>query len=70
MTATAARDLHVGDLWHYRAEFDLHVTQVITDDGGTTTTVVVVEYQFPLHVAADAVLDVDTPTTSPNGATA
>ena len=52
-----ACDLEASTLWHYRPEFDLHVVRIETD--GASTAVIVAESQFPLHVAADAVLDVD-----------
>jgi len=57
MTALHGCDLRPADVWHYRAEFDLHVVRIVKD--GASVAVVVREYSFPLHVAADAVLDVD-----------
>lgn len=50
-------DLSAGQLWHYRSEFDLHVARVVVD--GPNAAVVVTEYEFPLHVSADAWLDVE-----------
>lgn len=52
-------DLHAGQTWHYRSEFDLHVTRVEIDAATRNAAVVVSEYEFPLHIAADAWLDVD-----------
>lgn len=57
MMLTHAADLVAGQLWHYRSEFDLHVARVVVD--GANAAVVVTEYEFPLHVSADAWLDVD-----------
>jgi hypothetical protein len=57
VTAVLAKDLHSADCWHYRAEFDLTVVRTFQD--GSNVAVVVEQYQFPLHVAADAVLDVE-----------
>jgi len=50
-------DLVAGQTWHYRSEFDLHVARVDVD--AANAAVVVTEYVFPLHVKADAWLDVD-----------
>jgi len=57
VTALHGCELRPADVWHYRDQFDLHVVRIETE--GRCTTVIVAEYQFPLHVAADAVLDVD-----------
>jgi hypothetical protein len=62
MTAVLAKDLHSSDCWHYRAEFDLTVVRTFRD--GASVAVIVEQYQFPLHVAADAVLDVDVAATT------
>jgi hypothetical protein len=57
MTALHGCDLRPADVWHYRDHFDLHVVRTETD--GASTAVTVAEFQFLLHVAADAVLDVE-----------
>ena len=57
VTALHGCDLHPADVWHYRPEFDLHVVRTVKDGG--SVAVIVTEYQFPLHVAADDVLDVE-----------
>lgn len=57
MTALHGSELHGGDRWHYRADFDLTVVRTFQD--GASVAVVVEQYQFPLHVAADALLDVE-----------
>jgi hypothetical protein len=60
VTALHGCDLRPHDTWHYREQFDLHVVRIETD--GASTAVIVAEYQFPLHVAADALLDVEVAT--------
>jgi len=56
MTATAARDLHVGDVWHEN-DWHLHVTAV--DVVGESVAFVVREFPTTLqHRPADFVLDV------------
>jgi len=62
MTALHGSELHVGDRWHYRRDFDLTVVRTFQD--GASVAVIVEQYQFPLHVAADAVLDVDVAATT------
>jgi hypothetical protein len=57
VTALHGCDLRPGTVWHYRDQFDLHVVRTVQDGG--SVAVIVREYQFALHVAADAVLDVD-----------
>jgi hypothetical protein len=57
MTALHGCELRPADVWHYRDQFDLHVVRAETD--GASTAITVAEFQFLLHVAADAVLDVD-----------
>jgi hypothetical protein len=57
MTSIVARDLHVGDLWR-EYDWKLHVTGV--DVQGPSVAFAVREFPGTLlHVAADAVLDVD-----------
>jgi len=56
MTATAARDLHIGDVWH---EHDWHLTVCAVTVEGNSVAFVVREFPLMLqHRAADAVLDV------------
>jgi hypothetical protein len=57
VTALHGSELRPHDTWHYRRDFDLTVVRTFQD--GASVAVVVEQYQFPLHVAADAVLDVD-----------
>ena len=52
-----AVDLHTGQTWHYRREFDLHIASV--DAGASVATVMVTEFDFPFHVNAADWLDVD-----------